>query len=84
MTPHALLHDLLARGFTLQDRGGVLLVAPGRALSDADRDQVRRHREALLALLDPAADRHLSWPMDSPAWNGRGGDWWHRRQADDE
>ncbi len=40
------------RGFTIRRDGQELVVCPGRQLTEADRDAIRQHRTAVLAIVD--------------------------------
>jgi hypothetical protein len=50
MTAADVLADLRTRGFRFEAVGGRLRVGPACLLTDADRDTIRRHKPALLAL----------------------------------
>lgn len=54
MTAAALVQDLRTRGFKLQAADGRLVVTPASRLTDADRELIKRHRDELLALANPA------------------------------
>lgn len=51
MDAKALVQDLRQRGFRLRVDGDRLLVAPAARLTEADREAIRRCRDALVALL---------------------------------
>jgi hypothetical protein len=47
----ALARTLSERWFRLKVEDGQLVVRPGSRLSEADRDAIRRHRDALIAIV---------------------------------
>lgn len=51
MTAFELLGELAGRGFTLTNREGALVVTPASKLKGDDRDALKRHKAALLAVL---------------------------------
>ncbi len=60
-----LLADLKSRGFRLAIDGNRLLVAPTERLTERDREQIREHRGALLALLTAPSPAANSMPSPS-------------------
>jgi len=58
-TPAALVDALRGRGVTLAAINGRIKVTPAGMLSDAERDAIREHKPALLAL--------LAWPNTTDA-----------------
>lgn len=63
MTATDLLADLRAAGLTLRPEGGRLMVSPAARLTDVHRDGIRRHKGALLALVEAEGD---AGPFDLP------------------
>lgn len=51
----ALLADLRARGFTVTRARSKVVVSPGNQMTEADRDAIRRHKTALLEVIDVLA-----------------------------
>ena len=64
MTVATFLDDLRARGVTLRAEGDALnLRAPKGALTEADRDRLRREKAAILAWLQSPADDSEPFPL---------------------
>ena len=61
-----LLHDLAERGMTCHmDADGRLLVTPGKALTDADREAIRANLPALKRLVSSNYTKHPEgWQVD--------------------
>jgi hypothetical protein len=57
----ALVAELRVRGVELVAHAGAILAWPPRSLTDAEADEVRMHRAALLAMLEG----ELSWRVDA-------------------
>ena len=73
------LNKMRRAGFALSVRDGRLIVKPLSRLSEPQRAYLRAHRNALLALLQDAAELHtalaqaggagLGWQEGMPDWN---------------
>jgi hypothetical protein len=61
MDANALLEDLASRGFAVGVREKQVVVSPARLLTDADREAIRRNRDAVVKLLTAEPPPPLEW-----------------------
>ncbi len=60
MTPEALLTDIEARGVRVVERAGSLVASPAGVLGEAEKQALREHKSAVLAVLRDRQSRLLA------------------------